>query len=186
MQRERMSILDHFKHHPKVNTIFITKVGDTSIDLPEATVIIQISSHFGSRRQEAQRLGRILRPKLTSSANRAFFYSLISSDTRELYYCSKRQQFLMDQGYAYKVIRAEEVLDSFRHMTRQANPFKVSTALDQSRLLQFVLSWKDHLVEKDAAQREKEEKGARDAARQERKSAALNAHPILRALHKKR
>lgn len=56
-QVERMRILQRFQHDPEVNTIFLSKVGDTSIDLPEATCLIQISSHFGSRRQEAQRLG---------------------------------------------------------------------------------------------------------------------------------
>lgn len=56
-QVERMRILQNFQHNPLVNTIFLSKVGDTSIDLPEATCLIQISSHFGSRRQEAQRLG---------------------------------------------------------------------------------------------------------------------------------
>src|SRR6266567_3789913 len=56
-QVERMLILSKFQHDPRVNTIFLSKVGDTSIDLPEATCLIQISSHFGSRRQEAQRLG---------------------------------------------------------------------------------------------------------------------------------
>ena len=62
-------------------------MGDTSIDLPEATVIIQISSHYGSRRQEAQRLGRILRPKPRSDEeHNAFFYSLVSQDTSEMYY----------------------------------------------------------------------------------------------------
>nr|KAF6450099.1 ERCC excision repair 3, TFIIH core complex helicase subunit [Molossus molossus] len=58
-----MQILQNFKHNPKINTIFISKVGDTSFDLPEANVLIQISSHGGSRRQEAQRLGRVLRAK---------------------------------------------------------------------------------------------------------------------------
>jgi DNA excision repair protein ERCC-3 len=56
-QTERMQVLKHFQNNPSVNTIFLSKVGDTSIDLPEATCLIQISSHFGSRRQEAQRLG---------------------------------------------------------------------------------------------------------------------------------
>jgi len=56
-QPERMTILNHFQNNPAVMTIFLSKVGDTSIDLPEATCLIQISSHFGSRRQEAQRLG---------------------------------------------------------------------------------------------------------------------------------
>lgn len=100
-----------------------SKVGDTSIDLPEATCLIQISSHFGSRRQEAQRLGaycllfiwrakfrrqllgRILRAKRRNDEGfNAFFYSLVSKDTQEMYYSTKRQQFLIDQGYAFKVI----------------------------------------------------------------------------------
>jgi len=62
-QNERIQILQNFKFNPKVNTIFVSKVADTSFDLPEANVLIQISSHGGSRRQEAQRLGRILRAK---------------------------------------------------------------------------------------------------------------------------
>ena len=62
-QNERLQILQNFKLNPKVNTIFVSKVADTSFDLPDANVLIQISSHGGSRRQEAQRLGRILRAK---------------------------------------------------------------------------------------------------------------------------
>lgn len=58
-----MQILQNFKYNPKVNTIFVSKVADTSFDLPEANVLVQISAHGGSRRQEAQRLGRILRAK---------------------------------------------------------------------------------------------------------------------------
>ncbi|EAU85533.1 DNA helicase [Coprinopsis cinerea okayama7 len=104
-QVERMRILSHFQHSPLVNTIFLSKVGDTSIDLPEATCLIQISSHFGSRRQEAQRLGRILRAKRRNDEGfNAFFYSLVSKDTQEMFYSTKRQQFLIDQGYSFKVI----------------------------------------------------------------------------------
>ena len=62
-ERERRVILGEFRARDDIRTICLSKVGDTSIDLPEANVIIQVSSHFGSRRQEAQRLGRILRPK---------------------------------------------------------------------------------------------------------------------------
>ncbi|SPO29360.1 probable SSL2 - DNA helicase [Ustilago trichophora] len=102
---ERMRILQNFQHNPLVNTIFLSKVGDTSIDLPEATCLIQISSHFGSRRQEAQRLGRILRAKRRNDEGfNAFFYSLVSKDTAEMFYSTKRQQFLIDQGYAFRVI----------------------------------------------------------------------------------
>lgn len=104
-QTERMNILSQFQHNSKLNTIFISKVGDTSIDLPDANVIIQISSHFGSRRQEAQRLGRILRPKTTEKKGfDAFFYSLVSQDTLEMYYSTKRQQFLINQGYSFRVL----------------------------------------------------------------------------------
>lgn len=125
-QSERMSTLEQFKHNPALRTIFISRVrnieaileqrnarlrihcwqvGDNAIDLPEANVIIQISSHFGARRQEAQRLGRILRPKKrkTEGGFDAHFYTLVSRDTRELYFSSKRQQFLVAQGYSFKV-----------------------------------------------------------------------------------
>lgn len=101
----RTGILLNFRHNPAVNTVFLSKVGDTSLDLPEATCLIQISSHFGSRRQEAQRLGRILRAKRRNDEGfSAFFYSLVSKDTQEALYSSKRQGFLVDQGYAFKVV----------------------------------------------------------------------------------
>ncbi|KAI1457597.1 DNA repair helicase RAD25 [Annulohypoxylon moriforme] len=102
---ERMEVLENFMHNPEVKTIFLSKIGDTSLDLPEATCLIQISSHYGSRRQEAQRLGRILRAKRRSDEGfNAFFYSLVSRDTPEMYYSTKRQAFLVDQGYSFKVI----------------------------------------------------------------------------------
>ena len=96
---ERLEFLHHFQHDSNVNTLFISKVGDNSIDLPDVNVIIQISSHFSSRRQEAQRLGRILRPKSAALGRfNAFFYTLVSKDTREMVYATKRQRFLVDQG----------------------------------------------------------------------------------------
>ena len=99
-EKERQAILGIFRSTNTVQTICISKVGDTSIDLPEANIVIQVSSHFGSRRQEAQRLGRILRPKSTTqtdgsnrSSFNAFFYTLVSTDTQEMYYSAKRQQY---------------------------------------------------------------------------------------------
>ena len=131
-QTERMRILQNFQHNPAVNTIFLSKVGDTSIDLPEATCLIQISSHYGSRRQEAQRLGRILRAKRRNDEGfNAFFYSLVSQDTTEMYYSSKRQQFLIDQGYAFKVITGIPPADS--------EGLVYGTKSEQRRLLQSVL-----------------------------------------------
>lgn len=104
-QTERMRILKQFQTNPRINTIFLSKVGDTSIDLPEATCLIQISSHFGSRRQEAQRLGRVLRAKKRNDPNfKVYFYSLVSKDTEEMEYSAKRQQFLIDQGYSFNII----------------------------------------------------------------------------------
>ncbi|RZC85705.1 hypothetical protein C5167_026376 [Papaver somniferum] len=103
--QERTGLLHRFKNSPHLNTLFLSKVGDNSIDIPEANVIIQISSHAGSRRQEAQRLGHILRAKGKHQDRmaggkeeyNAFFYSL------EMYYSAKRQQFLIDQGDSFKV-----------------------------------------------------------------------------------
>jgi DNA excision repair protein ERCC-3 len=114
-ERERMRLLQSFRNSPLVNVICISKVGDTSIDLPEANVIIQVSSHFGSRRQEAQRLGRILRPKANATGGfNAFFYTLISTDTHEMFYSNKRQQYLVDQGYTFKVVTDLYDKDTFK------------------------------------------------------------------------
>jgi len=111
--RERMQILSSFQESSFCNTIFLSKVGDNAIDIPAASVIIQISAHYGSRRQEAQRLGRILRPKPRAFSSggkfNAFFYSLVSRDTQEMYYANKRQQFLVEQGYNYHVLRDRSV-----------------------------------------------------------------------------
>mmetsp|Transcript_11033 Transcript_11033/g.28299 ORF Transcript_11033/g.28299 Transcript_11033/m.28299 type:complete len:786 (+) Transcript_11033:231-2588(+) len=104
---ERTDILNKFRND-EIATVFMSKVGDTGIDLPQANVLIQISSHAGSRRQEAQRLGRILRAKKAAPGekpdNTAFFYTLVSKDTQEMFYSTKRQQFLVDQGYNFRVI----------------------------------------------------------------------------------
>ena len=110
---DRLQWFEQFIINPECNTLFMSRVGDVAVDLPAANVIIQVSSHFGSRRQEAQRLGRILRPdenRRESDVVRAdrpaeaFFYSLVSMDTQETYYSTKRQAFLVDQGYTFKVV----------------------------------------------------------------------------------
>lgn len=132
-QTERMRILQNFQLNPSLSTILLSKVGDTSIDIPEANVLIQVSSHYGSRRQEAQRLGRILRPKPRAGQNfNAFFYSLVSTDTQEMFYSSKRQQFLIDQGYAFKIITHLEGMDKVK--------LHFDTKEEQNALLQAVLA----------------------------------------------
>ncbi|CAH8429262.1 unnamed protein product [Dicrocoelium dendriticum] len=133
-QAERMQVLQNFQHNPNVPAIFVSKVADNSFDLPEANVLIQISAHGGSRRQEAQRLGRILRAKRGTDveAYNAFFYSLVSQDTMEMQYALKRQRFLVNQGYAYKVITR---LSGMEHET-----LRLSTKQEQAELLHRVLA----------------------------------------------
>jgi DNA excision repair protein ERCC-3 len=133
-QNERMRVLTDFKMGGRYQTVLISKVGDCAIDLPEANVIIQIASHFGARRQEAQRLGRILRPKQrVGDAFNAFFYTLISRDTQEMYYSGKRQQFLVDQGYAFKVITELTDMES-------AEGLSFGTKKEQQALLATILA----------------------------------------------
>jgi DNA excision repair protein ERCC-3 len=137
-QTERLQILQNFKYNPKVNTIFVSKVADTSFDLPEANVLIQISSHGGSRRQEAQRLGRILRAKKGSHGEEfnAFFYTLVSQDTMEMSYSRKRQRFLINQGYAYKVITKLDGIVGEENML-YSNQEDCAGLLQQVRILSF-------------------------------------------------
>ncbi|XP_041057539.1 general transcription and DNA repair factor IIH helicase subunit XPB isoform X2 [Carcharodon carcharias] len=147
-QGERMQILQNFTHNPKINTIFISKVGDTSFDLPEANVLIQISSHGGSRRQEAQRLGRVLRAKkgMVAEEYNAFFYSLVSQDTQEMAYSAKRQRFLVDQGYSFKVITKLAGMDE--------EDLAFATKDEQQQLLQKVLAASDLDAEEEVVQGE--------------------------------
>ena len=80
---KRKHDLSDFRQRSDRNVVFLSKIGDTSIDLPEATVLIQVEGQEGSRRQEAQRLGRILRPKIGMGSDaQAFFYTLVSRDTK--------------------------------------------------------------------------------------------------------
>lgn len=127
-QSERIQILQNFKYNTKVNTIFVSKVADTSFDLPEANVLIQISSHGGSRRQEAQRLGRILRAKKGAIAEEfnAFFYTLVSADTAEMSFSRKRQRFLVNQGYAYKVVTKLAGLDQDKELLYETRETQVT------------------------------------------------------------
>lgn len=89
----------------QINTLFLSRIGDTSLDLPAATVLIQVSSHFGSRRQEAQRLGRVLRAKKRNEKGfYSRFYTLVTNDTNEVQFSEKRRQFLEeDCGYGYQI-----------------------------------------------------------------------------------
>jgi len=87
--------------------LIVSKVGNFAVDLPDANVAIQVSGTFGSRQEEAQRLGRVLRPKTDGGA--ATFYTLVSADTREQEFAKKRQLFLTEQGYAYEIVNREDI-----------------------------------------------------------------------------
>ena len=94
----------------EITCLVVSKVANFSIDLPEATIAIQVSGTFGSRQEEAQRLGRILRPKADGRGAR--FYSVVARDTVDQDFAQNRQRFLAEQGYAYRIIDADEILNS--------------------------------------------------------------------------
>jgi DNA excision repair protein ERCC-3 len=92
----------------KLRQLILSKVGNFAIDLPDANVLIQVSGTFGSRQEEAQRLGRILRPKSTGQT--AHFFTLVTRDTRELDFAHHRQLFLTEQGYSYAIVDGSELI----------------------------------------------------------------------------
>ncbi|MGI5245825.1 DNA repair helicase XPB [Dactylosporangium sp. CA-139066] len=105
--KERERLFDAFRTG-ELKILVISKVGNFSIDLPEAAVAVQVSGTFGSRQEEAQRLGRVLRPK--SDGRQAHFYTVVARDTIDTEYASHRQRFLAEQGYAYTITDADDVL----------------------------------------------------------------------------
>jgi DNA excision repair protein ERCC-3 len=107
--RQRERLFDEFRAG-SLKKLVISRVGNFSIDLPEAAVAIQVSGTFGSRQEEAQRLGRVLRPKV--DGRQAHFYTVVSRDTIDTEYAGHRQRFLAEQGYAYTIVDAADVLDS--------------------------------------------------------------------------
>jgi DNA excision repair protein ERCC-3 len=104
---EREQLFDKFRRG-ELRTLVVSKVANFSIDLPEASVAIQVSGTFGSRQEEAQRLGRLLRPK--GDGRQAHFYSVVSRDTLDTEYAAHRQRFLAEQGYAYTIMDADDLL----------------------------------------------------------------------------
>jgi DNA excision repair protein ERCC-3 len=105
--REREALYDAFRRG-EVPRLVVSKVANFSIDLPEASVAVQVSGTFGSRQEEAQRLGRLLRPK--GDGRQAWFYSVVSRDTVDTEYAAHRQRFLAEQGYAYRIVDADDLL----------------------------------------------------------------------------
>ena len=105
---ERESLYNRFRQG-EVRRLILSKVGNFALDLPDANVLIQVSGTFGSRQEEAQRLGRILRPKADGEA--AHFFTLVTRDTREIDFAHHRQLFLTEQGYSYAIVDSAEVLE---------------------------------------------------------------------------
>ena len=104
--RERQRLYDAFRCG-EIRTLVVSKVANFSIDLPGASVAIQVSGSFGSRQEEAQRLGRIVRPK--ADGRQAHFYTVVARDTVDQDFAAHRQRFLAEQGYAYDIVDAEEM-----------------------------------------------------------------------------
>ncbi|MDV2476681.1 DNA repair helicase XPB [Rhodococcus zopfii] len=105
--KEREALFDRFRNG-ELKVLVVSKVANFSIDLPEASVAVQVSGTFGSRQEEAQRLGRLLRPK--QDGGQAHFYSVVSRDTLDAEYAAHRQRFLAEQGYAYRITDADDLL----------------------------------------------------------------------------
>ncbi|MFX0573903.1 DNA repair helicase XPB [Nocardia nepalensis] len=105
--KEREELFDAFRRG-EIPVLVVSKVANFSIDLPEASVAVQVSGTFGSRQEEAQRLGRLLRPK--QDGGQAHFYSVVARDTLDAEYAAHRQRFLAEQGYAYRITDADDLL----------------------------------------------------------------------------
>jgi DNA excision repair protein ERCC-3 len=105
--KEREDLFDRFRRG-EIPVLVVSKVANFSIDLPDASVAIQVSGTFGSRQEEAQRLGRILRPK--GDGRQAHFYSVVARDSVDAEYAAHRQRFLAEQGYAYRIVDADDLL----------------------------------------------------------------------------
>ena len=110
--REREKLYEQFRAG-EVKILVVSKVANFSIDLPDASVAIEISGTFGSRQEEAQRLGRILRPKATRRLRggaMAHFYTIVTRETVDQTFAANRQRFLTEQGYKYEILYENEVI----------------------------------------------------------------------------
>lgn len=119
--KKRGELFDLFRAG-ELSVLVVSKVANFSIDLPEAAVAIQVSGTFGSRQEEAQRLGRLLRPK--ANGGEAHFYSVVSRDTLDAEYAAHRQRFLAEQGYAYRILDAGDLgtLEPYQAPGTRKNP----------------------------------------------------------------
>ncbi len=113
-QREREKLFDAFRRGELAADrdrplLVLSKVGNFALDLPDAELLVQVSGTFGSRQEEAQRLGRILRPN--ADGRQSHFYTIVTRDTQELDFAHNRQLFLAEQGYSYRILDADELIN---------------------------------------------------------------------------
>ncbi|RUS32692.1 component of the holoenzyme form of RNA polymerase transcription factor [Jimgerdemannia flammicorona] len=194
-QEELRIILQRFRESPalradgvpvpyggRFNTVCLSRIGDTSLDLPEATVLIQVSSHFGSRRQEAQRLGRILRAKRRSEEGfHSWFYTLVSDETDEVAFSEKRRRYLEEEcGYHYRYATGVEGKVGADLVTRGG--LKYVTEEEQIALRDEILALKKVEVEKE----EMIESDAEDEAGEGKPMAAGGARGKAKAKGRER
>ena len=107
--KRRQELFDAFRAG-RIDRLVVSKVANFSIDLPEASVAVQVSGAFGSRQEEAQRLDRLLRPK--ADGRSAHFYTVVVRDTQDQDFAANRQRFLAEQGYAYRIVDAEDLAEA--------------------------------------------------------------------------
>eukprot|EP01063_Lacrimia_lanifica_P009702 TRINITY_DN16608_c0_g1_i1.p1 TRINITY_DN16608_c0_g1~~TRINITY_DN16608_c0_g1_i1.p1 ORF type:complete len:821 (+),score=218.94 TRINITY_DN16608_c0_g1_i1:91-2553(+) len=138
----KIEVLNNFRLSEDGCTILFSRVGDTSIDLPEANVIIEVGAHFGSRCQETQRFGRVSRPKVPHDLAdpndaQAYFYSLLTDDSEEMRYGQKRKQFLVEKGYDFTSVSGEAIVDyHLNDPSLGLNPLCLETHSSKNDLLE--------------------------------------------------
>lgn len=101
----------------EIRVLVVSKVANFAVDLPDASVAIQVSGTFGSRQEEAQRLGRILRPKPQGES--ATFYTLVTRNTKDQEFSQKRQLFLTEQGYKYTIWESQDFLNQWKRRNQR-------------------------------------------------------------------
>lgn len=157
--KDRIMIFSDFQTTNKVNIICISRVGDVSVNLPSANVVIQVSSHGGSRRQEAQRLGRILRPKDKRTDQHdndveAWFYSIVSIDTVEMTYVSYRTGFLVDLGYSTRVLELSPITPISSFTCENATATTQSFSYDRHKEKTCRIKKQDRVGDKESIKKE--------------------------------
>ncbi|CAM4286178.1 DNA excision repair protein ERCC-3 [Paenibacillus endophyticus] len=115
-QQERQLLYDRFRAG-ELPVLIVSKIANFAVDLPDASVAIQLSGSFGSRQEEAQRIGRLLRPK--AGMNKAWFFTLVTDETKEMEFAMKRQLFMLEQGYPYERLLYPEMIDTHEEAAAQ-------------------------------------------------------------------